>query len=159
MGFILLDIHQIIYICRNDSHRLCIILESDTRFQAFLITLYEMGVVVTVLEIRHVDDASQVSDVCRQSGNLVFVQYTAHTLYGIFTCGCPYYEFSYHWVIVHRYLISAVAMGIYSCADALRYRQLLYNTRGGHKVVVGIFSTYPTFYGVSVLSQVFLLEP
>ena len=118
-----------------------------------------MGVVVAVLEIRHVDDAPQISDVCRQAGYLVFVQHTAHTLYGIFTCGCPYYELSYHRVIVHRYLVSAVAMRIYTRTDALGHCQLLYDTRGRHKVVVGIFSTYSALYCVSVLPKVFLSEP
>ena len=55
--FVLFEIHQIVDVCRNDRHRLGVVLEAGTWTQTLLVALNEIGVVVALLECRHVDDA------------------------------------------------------------------------------------------------------
>ena len=121
-----------------------------------MITLDEVGVVVTLLEVWHINDATQIADVGGQTCNLIFIEHTTHTLDGIFTTGCPHDEFANHRIIVYRNFVAFIDIRINTSADTMWFGKLLDHSRRRHEIVLRILSTDTTFDGMSTLSDVLL---
>ena len=41
---------------------------------------YKQGIIMTFYKIRYIHDVTQITDICFQAGNLVFVKHTARVI-------------------------------------------------------------------------------
>ena len=157
-ALVLFQVQKIVDVSGDDGHLLTFILEAGSGSETVGIPLNEIGVVAAILEIRHINDSSQIADVGRQPHYLIFVQCPSHPLYGIFAFRRPYNQLAYHGVIIHRDFIALINVGVNTGTDAMGLQNLSDHAWRGHEVVLCVLCAYTAFYGMAMLADVFLME-
>ena len=84
---------------------------------------------MTFYKIRYIHDVTQITDICFQAGNLVFVKHTAHTFDSKFTSSSPYNQLTDHRVIINRNFITFVYIAIDTNTNTVGFHQLTDNSR------------------------------